>query len=100
MPPDAAPPDAPPKPPLVSVLELDPRFERTPTVRTAMILFIPASNGPSRVSITETKGGGKLGIEVGGIEREVSMNVRELRELAQFCNRIARLAATRPEWKP
>ena len=94
----AAKPEAPPPP--VLRLDEDYRFARVPTVRQAMILHVPVSGGSSRVSITETKSGGKLGIEVGGIEREVAMNVRELRELAQFCYRIARLAAIRPEWKP
>ena len=54
----------------------------------------------SVVTIRETANGGRLIVEVNGIDREVSMNVRELRELAQHANRIARRAASRPEWKP
>jgi hypothetical protein len=70
-------------------------------VRQAMILLVPnPGKGTSRVQITETASGGRLVLEVGGIERDVALNVRELRELAAHCNLIARRAATRPEHRP
>ena len=77
----------------------DPRFARVPCVRQAMILVLPGNPSP-RVTVTEVANGGRLILEVAGIEHSVNLNVRELRELAQHCNRIARRAATRPEWKP
>ena len=106
MPPDAPAiakpgPIASAAPPVLKIGE-DPRFERVPMVRQAMLLIVPQDSGKpaSVVTIRETANGGRLIVEVNGIDREVSMNVRELRELAQHANRIARRAASRPEWKP
>lgn len=96
-------PDAPAAqvmPPVVKPVD-DPRFARTPKVRQAMRLIVPVKNGEARITLLEITTGGRLVIEDGsGIERSVDLNVRELHELSGFCNRIARLVATRPEWKP
>ena len=105
MPPDAPTiakpgPIASAAPPVLKITE-DPRFERVPMVRQAMLLIVPQSDGRSSVvTVRETANGGRLIVEVNGLDREVAMNVRELRELAQHLNRIARRAAIRPEWKP
>jgi len=81
--------------------EVDHRFARVPTVRHAMNLIVPQSGGKTAtISVTENKNGGRIGIDVGGVERDLTMNVRELRALADICNRIARRVASRPEWKP
>lgn len=96
-------PDAPAVPAVAPVPKAtdDPRFQRAPTVRQAMILLIPnPGHAPHRIQVTETASGGRLSIEVGGIERDIAMNVRELRELAAHCNQIARRAANRPEYRP
>jgi hypothetical protein len=81
----------------------DDRFNRVPMERHAMILVLPNPPGKtSRVTVMETATGGRLIVESGDsvFEREVSLNVRELRALATFANTIARRVANRPEWKP
>jgi len=68
-----------------------------------MILLIPtAGGGIAKVELIETKTGGKLEITEAGssFERAVNLNVPELRQLSDFCNRIARRVATRPEYRP
>jgi hypothetical protein len=99
--PDASAAPAATPPPVVKPAD-DPRFARTPTVRHAMILLIPKSGGsPSKVSLTEIKTGARLEVTDGSaFERTVDLNVPELRQLSDFCNRIARRVALRPDWKP
>ena len=83
----------------------DPRFARTPMVRQAMILLVPTEPPGGKfgkVELREVKHGGRLTIEEpgSGIERSIDLNVREMRQLSDHLNRIARRVATRPEWKP
>lgn len=81
----------------------DPRFERVPTERIAMLLIVPRANGKAdRIIITETSSGGRLTLDSGDsiLDREVSLNVRELRFLAEMAQKIATRTAKRPEWKP
>lgn len=76
----------------------DPRFERAPKVRAAMLLIVPTG----RITVTELTSGGRLTMRQNdsGLERELDLNVRELRALAAEAYRIARRVSTRPEWKP
>ena len=78
----------------------DPRFDRTPKERTALILIIPTDRGDAKVIITETVHGGRLALEVNGLDRDVLLNVRELRALAQMANKVAGYVCKRPEWRP
>jgi hypothetical protein len=80
----------------------DPRFDRVPMERIAMILVIPGAPGKraDRISVVETAMGGRVVVEVGGIEREVTLNVRELRALATMFSKVALRVSKRPGWKP
>jgi len=84
----------------------DLRFDRAPKVRHGMILIIPnpsatAADRRGRLSVTETAIGGRVAVDDGGgIERGLSLNVRELRALSDACNRVARRVARREEPTP
>ena len=100
-----APAQAKPAPTETPVLRVDedPRFARWPTVRHSMILLIPIpSGGTAKIALTETKSGGRLEITEAGsaFEKAVNLNCLELRQLSDFCNRIARRVALRPEHRP
>lgn len=94
-----------PPPPAPRLIDEDPRFARNPMVRYAMTILVPVSENPTkfaRIAIREWSSGGIVEINDGdsGIERSIRLNVRELRQLADHCNRIARRVANRPETRP
>ena len=68
-----------------------------------MLLIVPHPGSKAdRITITETTMGGRLMLETGdsSFEREVALNVCELRFLDEMAQKIATRAAKRPEWKP
>jgi hypothetical protein len=90
----AAPVPAAPKPSPERVA--DPRFDRTPKERTALILIV----GDDSIRITETVDGGIVTVCTRSLDRDIRLNVRELRALAAMANKVAMFVAKRPEWRP
>ena len=63
-----------------------------------MLLLLPEG---ALIQIAETTYGGRLLVrDSHGLDREVRLNVRELRTLAAMARQIARRVAIRPEGKP
>jgi hypothetical protein len=79
----------------------DPRFDRAPMMRETRTIIVPQASGQiHRIAIRELRDGGEVSITEGGICRSVSLNVRELRRLAEIANRVARRVTLRPEYEP